>query len=408
MATGSVAEAVQFSTFKRASSSPVWDRVRSWWIPTSAEQLAQAEAALLKVVPREVQILDVPAGPDGHYIHTLRVKADAAAAGAAHTGGLAPVVLIHGYFMGSASWAHSLAPLAEAGHEVLAVDWPGWGLSSRPDFPLGQGPEACEGFFVEQIEDWRKSLGLGRMVLLGHSFGGYFAACYAMKYPQHVENLILASPVGMGEKQPGSRFSDPEKRKELPLWQRALVSVAESMWEARFTPMGVVKGLGPFGSRLTGWYVDRRFENVRAAGTMEADKEATQNYLTHLGAQPGGSEYCLGELLEFGVWARLPIAKRLAEKMKALGEQHRVPPMTILYGEADWMDAATGVWLAGELAGTGCASASSEPGPEVIRVQGAGHQLFLDNPRAFNAAVRRALGIGPPSVDGLYHQILPC
>lgn len=26
---------------------------------------------------------------------------------------------------------------------------------------------------------------------------GYFAACYTMKYPQHVEKLILASPVGM-------------------------------------------------------------------------------------------------------------------------------------------------------------------------------------------------------------------
>ena len=33
-----------------------------------------------------------------------------------------------------------------------------------------------------------------RVVLLGHSFGGYFAACYAMKYPQRVESLILASP----------------------------------------------------------------------------------------------------------------------------------------------------------------------------------------------------------------------
>ena len=41
--------------------------------------------------------------------------------------------------------------------------------------------EQGEQFFVEGIENWRRSVGLEKMVLLGHSFGGYFAACYTMK-----------------------------------------------------------------------------------------------------------------------------------------------------------------------------------------------------------------------------------
>lgn len=35
-----------------------------------------------------------------------------------------------------------------------------------------QGIDACEQFFVDGIESWRKSVGLERVVLLGHSFGG--------------------------------------------------------------------------------------------------------------------------------------------------------------------------------------------------------------------------------------------
>ena len=36
-----------------------------------------------------------------------------------------------------------------------------------------------------------------KFVLMGHSLGGYISCCYALQYPQHVEKLILASPVGV-------------------------------------------------------------------------------------------------------------------------------------------------------------------------------------------------------------------
>eukprot|EP00983_Pelagomonas_calceolata_P013496 431739-Pelagomonas_calceolata.AAC.2 len=35
------------------------------------------------------------------------------------------------------------------------------------------------------------------MVLVGHSLGGYLSACYALKYPEHVEHLILVCPAGV-------------------------------------------------------------------------------------------------------------------------------------------------------------------------------------------------------------------
>ena len=51
-------------------------------------------------------------------------------------------------------------------------------------------------------------MGLEKIVLLGHSMGGYLSCRYALKYPENVERLILVSPVGVGE---GSSSFDPKK-----------------------------------------------------------------------------------------------------------------------------------------------------------------------------------------------------
>ncbi len=46
---------------------------------------------------------------------------------------------------------------------------------------------------VEDIEGLRKALKLGKINLLGHSYGGVVAQGYAVKYPQNVSHLILAN-----------------------------------------------------------------------------------------------------------------------------------------------------------------------------------------------------------------------
>ena len=40
-------------------------------------------------------------------------------------------------------------------------------------------------------------MGLEKLVLVGHSLGGYLASAYTVRYPENVSSLILVSPAGI-------------------------------------------------------------------------------------------------------------------------------------------------------------------------------------------------------------------
>ena len=46
---------------------------------------------------------------------------------------------------------------------------------------------------VEDVEAVRQGLKLGKISLLGHSYGGVLAQAYALKYQQNLSRLVLCS-----------------------------------------------------------------------------------------------------------------------------------------------------------------------------------------------------------------------
>jgi len=58
----------------------------------------------------------------------------------------------------------------------------------RLDRSLGLGAQ------IADIERIRQILGDDKLILMGHSWGGFLASLYAAEFPEHVEALILASP----------------------------------------------------------------------------------------------------------------------------------------------------------------------------------------------------------------------
>lgn len=144
-----------------------------------------------------------------------------------------PIVMLHGFAAGIAFWLMNLEEIS-ADRPLYAIDLLGFGRSSRPQF--SKDAEKIEQQFVDSIEKWRESMKIDSMILLGHSFGGFLATSYAMKYPDRIEHLILADPWGYTEKRDISND---------PLWRRSLIKVFQ-----RMAPLAIIRAAGPYGEWL--------------------------------------------------------------------------------------------------------------------------------------------------------------
>lgn len=99
----------------------------------------------------------------------------------------APLMIVHGgpgadhaYFL------PYLLPLARH-NKLVFIDERGSGQSQK----LQNAALYTVENMVEDVEAVRQALGLGRMTLLGHSYGGVLAQAYALKYQHNLTHLIL-------------------------------------------------------------------------------------------------------------------------------------------------------------------------------------------------------------------------
>jgi proline iminopeptidase len=134
---------------------------------------------------------------------------------------------------------------------VLIVQSPGWGIGAAPytatfgrleaSFTVvylhprgsrGADPEPASklhvGQFVEDLEAFRRWLGLERFALAGHSHGGLIATHYALRYPARLHCLVLldAQLVGVAG-HPGEQDAavDPAKDGAIAAAYEYLASV---------------------------------------------------------------------------------------------------------------------------------------------------------------------------------------
>jgi proline iminopeptidase len=105
--------------------------------------------------------------------------------------GVPPVVFLHGGpGQGSAHFDALAGPVMERELRMVYFDQRGSGHSERPasnDYAITT--------LVEDVEALRRTLGVPKIALLGHSFGGLLALEYAAKYPQNVSHLLFVAGV---------------------------------------------------------------------------------------------------------------------------------------------------------------------------------------------------------------------
>ena len=103
--------------------------------------------------------------------------------------GAPPLLFLHGGpGYNSYSFEAQAGAALEKKVQVIYLDQRGSGRSERP----WRG-EYSIAALVDDIEALRKTLGVDRLALLGHSFGGTLALEYAAKYPGHVAKMVLVS-----------------------------------------------------------------------------------------------------------------------------------------------------------------------------------------------------------------------
>ncbi|TCP54742.1 proline iminopeptidase [Tumebacillus sp. BK434] len=103
-----------------------------------------------------------------------------------------PLLYLHGGLGGAGSYdfVHDQGERLSQGVWLIAPDRRG---VLRSD-PLCPGEQVTVQGLLQDMEDLRVHLGLDRWSVLGHAFGGWLAALYAITYPERVECLLLECP----------------------------------------------------------------------------------------------------------------------------------------------------------------------------------------------------------------------
>ncbi len=101
------------------------------------------------------------------------------------------VILFHGKNFPGAYWEATANALTKEGYRVIIPDALGFGKSSKPVLQYSFGMLAM---LNKQLLD---SLGIEKMIVIGHSMGGMLAARFTLSYPGMVEKLVLEDPLGL-------------------------------------------------------------------------------------------------------------------------------------------------------------------------------------------------------------------
>ena len=342
--------------------------------------------------------------PDHYVLHGIHVQSSSTTTPAPIQ---TPLVLLHGYMNGGVYFYRNFHTLSRYFQNVHALDLLGWGASSRPPFPSIQTndhnnnhintPEEqalqsirnAEDFFVESLEAWRKQQKLDKMILAGHSMGGYLSVAYCERYPQHVERLILISPVGVP-----SEPTDPQEIMGGRYVERQQTLLGQFYLHVfQNSSIGQVLRLLPASASLdrVRLYVGRRlyFDNP-------TEQAFLGDYLYHSNTLPGSGEYCLPHFLHPSVFAKDPLVHRIP---KLLDSTKSLKSVAFLYGQQDWMDVTGGLQVQDTImnqknknSNTSYDKKNDDAAVSVYSISRAGHLLMLDNPAEFSNAMLLSAG----------------
>ena len=257
------------------------------------------------------------------------------------------LVILHGYGGSNMVWTSAASEL-QKDFQVYLVEIIGFGRSTRSDYDLDNPKNTAGDIYnvaLEHLEVWRKSVGIDRFVLAGHSIGAHIVAAYALHYPSRVQQILFLSPAGVGL--PPVEFQNSLEEGVLEAYERENVHTTEDAddvesigaistasdpsfkkqfqlpavlhwlwgfgWELGFTPMMLVRAFGPPGLYLvrTLFHLRKKWSRVSSRSFLlcmctEQEMALIRYFYANSSLPPSGEKMLNILTMPFG-YARKPL-----------------------------------------------------------------------------------------------------
>ncbi|HEY3013724.1 MAG TPA: alpha/beta hydrolase, partial [Nocardioides sp.] len=245
--------------------------------------------------------------------------------------------------------------------ESYLIDPHGSGRSTPPRDPGEYSPEGHAAFYDEV----RRALGLGDVLLLGHSFGGTTALAYSALFPERVTGCVAVAAFGMG---PDTGTAEAETADAE--YERALDRHAGAEWypEARLVmDEWTERALGADDPQA----VEQMMRTVLPLYTAHPDRPGVAAGLDALGRR-FTFDLAAVKAWEGGLYQTIDLRPLLAKITS---------PTFVVAGDLDFL----------------CGPAQAGPICEAIRgarleiIRDCGHFPSFEAPRAYREAVQRFL-----------------
>jgi proline iminopeptidase len=336
---------------KLPSMPPPGPEVRYWQLPTGS-RIAYVKMPALRQAGRTPVIM-IHGGPGGPMLpFCLRL------------GGHAP-----------------LDTLPAAGHDVYYYDQMGCGYSSRLD--LRRDKPYTVARVVADLEAIRAAIGAGKIILVGWSWGGFFAARYMVEHPDRVEKAVLEAPAPLiaGHEEdflPGPPLSSAASARYAQDMQPTLrISVGR-----RLAELNSPAAYDLVSDREVDAWLDRQYGAMLAAGKIRGACDPARNAAlgSALGLNRGSG---VGFFLQTYL---VNDAVRLGDFRPRLREN--TTPTLIVHPQCDFLAWSSALEYRRTL-----------PNSRLVPLPGAGHMFWYEQPQLHARVIEAFLADAPLPIE---------
>ena len=267
------------------------------------------------VIDEDVFIRDIELPESGGHIHSIEVG----------RGNPDKLLLIHGYGATGVFYWKVLRQLKDHFH-IFAIDLYGKGNSSRPPFKDFSYQATCS-FFCDAIHEMTQILGFNEYSLGGHSFGGYIAVQLLRTKNPCIKRLFLISPAGFTYKSKEEVYESLKSRGLGKFFLKMGTFVNYLIDSHKYTPFQLMNIAGKKRSIIK-YYKSPRLK------LKPWESYLFGNYYYLIQSMPISGDKALSVFLHYGRYSKQP----LVDQLSCLKREGRLPPVSVFYGDNDWMD----------------------------------------------------------------------